>query len=135
MAVPWISVCTDGEARRPDHPVLGRGIPHPRSYGSAPRVLGRYVRERGVLPLETAIAKLTGVPASQVGLSDRGLVREGWAADLVVFDAATVIDTATFERPARYPVGVRDVIVNGGLVVRDGTETGVRPGRLLRRAS
>jgi N-acyl-D-aspartate/D-glutamate deacylase len=135
MSVPWISVCTDGEARRPDHPVLGRGIPHPRSYGSAPRVLGRYVRERGVLPLETAIAKLTGVPASQVGLRDRGLVREGWAADLVVFDAATVIDTATFEHPASYPVGVRDVIVNGGLVVRDGTETGVRPGRLLRRAS
>ena len=135
MSVPWISVCTDGEARRPDHPVLGRGIPHPRSYGSAPRVLGRYVRERGVLPLETAIAKLTGVPASQVGLRDRGVVREGWAADLVVFDAATVIDTATFEHPASYPVGVRDVIVNGGLVVRDGTETGVRPGRLLRRAS
>ncbi len=101
MSVPWISVCTDGEARRPDHPVLGRGIPHPRSYGSAPRVLGRYVRERGALPLETAIAKLTGVPASQVSSRDRGLVREGWAADLVVFDAATVIDTATFEhRPA-----------------------------------
>ena len=135
MSVPWISVCTDGEARRPDHPVLGRGIPHPRSYGSAPRVLGRYVRERGILPLETAIAKLTGVPASQVGLRDRGVVREGWAADLVVFDAATVIDTATFEHPANYPVGVRDVIVNGGLVVHDGTETGVRPGRLLRRAS
>jgi N-acyl-D-aspartate/D-glutamate deacylase len=93
------------------------------------------VRERGDRPLETAIAKLTGVPASQVGLRDRRVVREGWAADLVVFDAATVIDTATFECPASYPVGVRDVIVNGRLVVRDGTETGVRPGRLLRRAS
>jgi N-acyl-D-amino-acid deacylase len=135
MAVPWISVCTDGEARRPVHPVLGRGIPHPRAYGSAPRVLGRYVRERGVLSLETAVAKLTSVPAAQVGLHDRGIVREGWAADLVVFDAPTVIDTATFEHPASYPVGVPHVIVNGRLAVRDGAETGVRPGRLLRHPS
>ncbi len=105
MAVPWIAVCTDGEARRPGHPVLGRGIPHPRAYGSAARVLGRYVRERDVLPLETAVAKLTGVPAARVGLRDRGIVREGWAADLVVFDATTVIDTATFEHPANYPAG------------------------------
>jgi N-acyl-D-aspartate/D-glutamate deacylase len=88
-----------------------------------------------VLPLETAVAKLTGVPAAQVGLRDRGIVREGWAADLVVFDAATVIDTATFERPANYPAGIPHVIVNGRIAVRDGAETGVRPGRLLRRAS
>jgi N-acyl-D-amino-acid deacylase len=135
MTVPWISVCTDGEARRPDHRVLGRGVPHPRAYGSTARVLGRYVRERGILPLETAVAKLTSVPAAQVGLRDRGIVREGWAADLVVFDAAAVIDTATFERPASYPAGIPHVIVNGRLAVRDGAETGVRPGRLLRRAS
>jgi N-acyl-D-amino-acid deacylase len=135
MAVPWIAVCTDGEARRPDHPVLGRGVPHPRAYGSTARVLGRYVRERGVVPLETAVAKLTGVPAAQVGLRDRGIVREGWAADIVVFNAATVIDKATFERPASYPVGIPHVIVNGRLAVRDGVETGARPGRLLRRGS
>jgi N-acyl-D-amino-acid deacylase len=134
MAVPWIAVCTDGEARRPDHPVLGRGVPHPRAYGSAPRVLGRYVRERGVLPLETAVAKLTSVPAAQVGLRDRGIVREGWAADLVVFDAAIVIDRATFGDPANYPAGIPHVIVNGRLVVRDGEETGDRPGHLLRHA-
>jgi N-acyl-D-amino-acid deacylase len=132
MAVPWISVCTDGEARRPEHPVLGRGVPHPRAYGSAPRVLGRYVRERGALPLETAIAKLTSVPAAQVGLRERGLVREGWFADLVVFDAATVIDRATFENPGNYPIGIPHVVVNGRLAVRDGAETGDRPGRLLR---
>jgi N-acyl-D-amino-acid deacylase len=135
MAVPWVSVCTDAEARRPDHPVLGRGVPHPRAYGSTARVLGRYVRERGVLPLETAVAKMSGVPAARLGLHQRGLVREGWAADLLVFDASTVIDTATFEHPASYPVGIPHVIVNGRFAIRDGMETGERPGRLLRRAS
>jgi len=133
MAVPWIAVCTDAEARRPDHPILGRGHPHPRAYGSAPRVLGRYVRERGVLPIEAAVAKLSGVPAARLGLRDRGLVREGWAADLVVFDPLTVIDLATFAEPARYPDGIRHVIVNGAPAVRDGIETGARPGRVLRR--
>jgi N-acyl-D-amino-acid deacylase len=135
MAVPWVSVCTDAEARRPDHPVLGRGVPHPRAYGSTARVLGRYVRERGVLPLETAVAKMSGVPAARLGLHQRGLVREGWAADRLVFDASTVIDTATFEHPASYPVGIPHVIVNGRFAIRDGMETGERPGRLLRRAS
>jgi N-acyl-D-amino-acid deacylase len=135
MAVPWVSVCTDGEARRPGHPVLGPGVPHPRSYGSAPRVLGHYVRERSILGLETAVAKLSSVPAARVGLADRGLLRVGWKADVVVFDPATVIDTATFGRPAQYPVGIRDVIVNGRAAVRDGQETGERPGRLLRRGA
>jgi N-acyl-D-amino-acid deacylase len=133
LAVPWIAVCTDAEARRPGHPVLGRGVPHPRAYGSTARVLGQYVRERGALRLETAVAKLSSVPAARLGLHDRGLVREGWAADLVVFDPATVRDLATYEAPAVYPAGIRDVVVNGGLAVRDGLETGVRGGRLLRR--
>jgi N-acyl-D-amino-acid deacylase len=135
LAVRWISVCTDATARRPDHPVLGRGVPHPRVYGSTARVLGRYVRDRHVLSLETAVAKLSGVPAAQVGLRDRGVVREGWLADLVVFDSVTVIDAATFEAPARYAIGIRDVVVNGRLAVRDGAETGERPGRLLRRGA
>ncbi len=135
MAVPWVSVCTDGEAKRPGHPVLGRGVPHPRSYGSAPRVLGRYVRERSILALETAVAKLSSVPAARLGLADRGRLRVGWKADVVIFDAETVTDTATFDDPARYPIGIRDVIVNGRLAVRDGDETGDRPGRLLRRGA
>lgn len=133
MAVPWIAVCTDAEARRPGHPVLGRGVPHPRTYGSTARVLGQYVRDRGALPLEAAVAKLSSVPADRLGLRDRGLVREGMAADLVVFDAATVRDLSTYDAPAVYPAGIRDVVVNGAVAVRDGAETGARAGRLLRR--
>jgi N-acyl-D-amino-acid deacylase len=134
VGVPWIAVCTDAEGRRPGHPVLDAGVPHPRAYGSAPRVLGRYVRERGVLPLEAAVAKLTSVPALRVGLADRGIVRQGTFADLVVFDPATVTDLATYERPAVHPLGIDAVIVNGEAAVRDGVETGARPGRLLRRS-
>jgi N-acyl-D-amino-acid deacylase len=132
MAVPWIAVCTDAEGRRPGHPVLDRGRPHPRTYGSTARVLGRYVRERGTLALEAAVAKLTSVPATRLGLRDRGYVREGAFADLVAFDPATVIDEATYEAPACYPTGIEHVIVNGRAVVVAGAETGERPGRLLR---
>ncbi len=132
MAVPWIAVCTDAEGRRPGHPVLDAGRPHPRTYGSTARVLGTYARERGLLSLERAVAKLTGVPAARLGLTDRGVLRPGAAADLVVFDSATVADAATYEEPARHPVGIRDVVVNGAVAVRDGVETGVRAGRLLR---
>ncbi len=134
LAVPWIAVCTDATGRRPGHPVLDAGVPHPRTYGSAPRVLGRYVRERGILPLETAVAKLTSVPAARLELADRGVVRAGAFADLVVFDPATVADRATYERPSVHPAGIDAVIVNGVVAVRDGVESGLRPGRLLRRA-
>ena len=133
MRVQWIGVCTDAEGRRPGHPILGEGVPHPRTYGSTARVLGEYVRERGVVDLETAVAKLSAVPAERVGLTDRGTVRKGACADLVVFDPATVTDLASYERPAVHPAGIRDVIVNGRLAVRDGRETGERPGVLLRR--
>ena len=134
MAVPWIAVCTDAEARRPGHPILDAGRPHPRTYGSTARVLGRYVRERAILPLETAIARLTSVPAGRLGLCDRGVVREGAIADLVVFDPATVADRATIPEPARYPTGIDHVVVNGLVAILDGAETGERPGRLLRRS-
>jgi N-acyl-D-aspartate/D-glutamate deacylase len=133
MRVPWIAVCTDATGRRPGHPILDAGVPHPRTYGSTARVLGRYVRERRLLPLETAVAKLSAVPAARLGLRDRGVVREGAFADLVVFDPATVDDRATYERPAVHPAGIRDVVVNGRLAVAEGAETGERPGRLLRR--
>jgi N-acyl-D-aspartate/D-glutamate deacylase len=132
---PWIAVCTDATARRREHPVLGAGVTHPRAYGSTARVLGRFVRERGLLSLETAVAKLTSVPAERLGVRDRGLVREGFAADLVCFDPATVIDVGTYGAPARYPIGIPHVIVNGAVVIRDGLETGERPGRVLRFGS
>jgi N-acyl-D-aspartate/D-glutamate deacylase len=134
MDVPWIAVCTDAEGRRPGHPILDAGRPHPRTYGSTARVLGTYVRERGLLPLETAVAQLTSIPAARLGLRDRGSVRDGALADLVVFDPATVADEATYTEPARYPTGIQHVIVNGRVAILDGAETGERPGRLLRRS-
>ena len=134
MAVPWIAVCTDAQGRRPGHPILDAGRPHPRTYGSTARVLGTYVRERGLLPLESAIAKLTSVPAARLGFHDRGVIREGALADLVVLDPATVADAATYMEPAQYPIGIDHVVVNGRPAIVAGTETGERPGRLLRRA-
>jgi N-acyl-D-amino-acid deacylase len=135
LGVPWMAVCTDASSRRPGHLVLDVGRPHPRTYGTTGRVLGTYVRERGALPLETAVEKLTSVPAAHIGLRDRGVLREGAYADLVVFDPTTIADVATYEDPARYPVGIAHVVVNGRLAITDGAETGERPGRLLRRGS
>lgn len=134
MTVPWVAVCTDAEGRRPGHPILDAGRPHPRTYGSTARVLGTYVRERGTLTLENAVAKLSSVPAARLGLRDRGVLRAGAFADLVVFDSATVADEATYEQPSRHPVGIEHVVVNGRLAVQAGQETGERAGRLLRRA-
>ncbi len=134
LAVPWIAVCTDAEGRRPGHPLLDAGRPHPRTYGSTARVLGTYVRDRGTIPLEMAIAKLTAVPAARLGLRDRGVVREGAIADLVVVDPATVADVATYTEPAQAPHGIPHVIVGGRVAIRDGAETGARAGRLLRFA-
>jgi N-acyl-D-amino-acid deacylase len=133
MSVPWIAVCTDAEGRRPGHPILDAGRPHPRTYGTTARVLGEYVRERAVLDLPTAVAKLTSVPAARLGLRDRGVIREGALADLVVLDPGSVTDVATYDRPAQHPTGIPHVVVNGRLAVREGIETGERAGRLLRR--
>jgi N-acyl-D-amino-acid deacylase len=132
MAVPWIAVCTDAEGRRPGHRILDSGRPHPRTYGSTARVLGTYVRERGTIPLETAVAKLTSQPAARLGLRDRGVVREGALADLAVFDPATVSDESSYDDPVRYPSGIEHVIVNGRPAILSGSETGERAGRLLR---
>jgi dihydroorotase/N-acyl-D-amino-acid deacylase len=134
MAVPWIAVCTDAEGRRPGHPILDAGRPHPRTYGSTARVLGTYVRELGTIPLETAVAKFTSVPAARLGLADRGVVRPGAFADLVVFDPAIVRDEASYVEPVRHPSGIDHVIVNGRPAILSGSETGERPGRLLRRS-
>lgn len=123
---PASMVASDGEI-----PIFGKAAPHPRSYGTFARVLGRYVRDRKLLSLEEAVRKMSSFPAQRLGLVDRGLLRPGLKADLVVFDAAGVRDTATFERPHQYAEGFSLVVVNGEIVYRDGTMTGARPGRVL----
>jgi dihydroorotase/N-acyl-D-amino-acid deacylase len=128
MRHPWTAIASDGRLTRP-----GDGHPHPRWYGTFPRVLARYVRERGVLPLEDAIRKMTSLPADRLNLPDRGRLAPGAYADIVVFDAATVADRATFEEPHQYPVGIEHVLVNGVPVVDDGAFGTARPGRVLRR--
>lgn len=126
---PLTMVASDGWTLSPD--VEGR--PHPRSYGTFSRVLGRYVRDEGVLPLEEAVRKMTSLPARRLRMADRGQIRQGWAADLVLLDAGRVRDRATFERPHTFSEGVRLVIVNGTVVVEDGVDTGAPAGRVLRR--
>ena len=126
LAHPLTMVARDGGV-----PGFGAGQPHPRSYGTAARVLRRYVRERGTLRLEEAVRKMTSLPARRFGLRDRGLLREGYAADLVLFDPERIADESTFADPHHFSVGFDDVLVNGELVRRDGRPTGVRPGRLL----
>lgn len=129
---PHTAVVTDAEALAADGP-LSVGVPHPRAYGTFPRVLARYVREQRLLTWEEAIHKMTALPASRLGLCERGVVREGAFADLVVFDPQTVADTATFARPHRYPAGIHHVLVNGRFVIHAGIQTGERPGRVLGR--
>jgi N-acyl-D-amino-acid deacylase len=111
----------------------GRGMPHPRSYGTNSRVLGRYVREQGVMGYEEAVRRMTSLPAQKFGLTDRGLLRPGYAADIVVFDPVKVSDRATFEKPHQYPDGIPYVVVNGKLVVDQGRHTGTKSGVTIRR--
>ena len=128
MAHPWTMIASDGRLTQP-----GQGHPHPRWYGTFPRVLGRYVRERGVLTLPDAVRKMTSLPARRMGLSERGELREGWYADLTIFDPETVADRATFEDPHQYPAGIPWVVVNGVVTVDDGAYHDLRPGRVLRK--
>lgn len=132
-AHPQAMVCSDGGAFAVDGPTH-RGSPHPRGAGSFPRVLARYVRERQAVSLAQAIHKMSGLPASRVRLRDRGRIAKGMAADLVVFDAATVADTATFENPFSYPVGITAVLVNGAVTLREGQRGARRAGKALRPA-
>jgi len=135
MGHPLAAIGSDGPAISP-HGLYADALPHPRFYGTYPRILGRYVRERpAVLSLETAVHKMSGFPARRLGLRDRGLVEEGLVADLVVFDPETIIDRATFEEPHQYPEGIPHVLVNGVAVVDQGRHTGARPGRVLRRGA
>ena len=133
LAHPLGMVCSDGDAYAPYGPLAG-GSPHPRGYGSFPRLLGRYVRDLGALTLESAIHKITAMPARKLRLAGRGVIEIGAVADLVAFDPDTVTDRATFENPHRYPAGIPLAIVNGIVTLREGEQTGRRAGRAVRRA-
>ncbi|HUF28020.1 MAG TPA: D-aminoacylase [Gemmatimonadaceae bacterium] len=128
MRHPQTMIASDGRLVEP-----GEGHPHPRWYGTFPRVLGEYVREKRVLSLEEAVRKMTGMPAGRLGLRDRGRVAAGLHADLTIFDPATVADRATFTQPHQYPAGIEYVLVNGVVAVDSGRFTGARGGRVLRR--
>lgn len=129
---PWVAIGSDGSALAVEGP-LRAGVPHPRNFGTFPRVLGKYVRGEKVITLEEAVRKMTSLPASALNLPDRGSITPGKWADLVIFDPATVADTATFEQPFQYPVGIDTVIVNGQVVLDEGTHTNAKPGKVLRR--
>jgi dihydroorotase/N-acyl-D-amino-acid deacylase len=128
MRHPMTMIASDGALSRP-----GMGVPHPRSYGTFPRVLGVYVREKQILPLEEAVRKMTSLPARRLGLKDRGTIAEGNVADITIFDPKTVNEQGTWTNPHQYPVGIPFVIVNGIAVVDSGKFTERRPGKVLRR--
>jgi N-acyl-D-amino-acid deacylase len=130
MRHPQTMIASDGRLSRP-----GDGHPHPRAYGTFPRVLGRYVRDEKVLTLEQAVHKMTALPAAELPLADRGILLAGAYADVVVFDPARVADRATFDAPHQYPVGIEFVLVNGALAVDGERFVGTRAGRVLRRSS
>src|SRR5689334_8212343 len=129
LAQPWIKFGTDAGGVDPDS---ARGLTHPRAYGNFPRIMGKYVRDEHVMPLEEAVRKATSAPATRLSIPDRGLLREGMYADITVFDPKTIGDRSTFEQPPQMSVGVKYVLVNGTMIVRDGKHTGAKPGRALR---
>jgi dihydroorotase/N-acyl-D-amino-acid deacylase len=126
---PWIKIGTDAGGHDPEH---AEGLVHPRSYGTYPKILGKYVRDEKVITLEEAVRKMTGAVAARLAIRDRGLVREGFYADLVIFDPDTIGDRATYEAPHQVSSGVRHVLVNGVAAVKDGKHTGALPGRIVR---
>ena len=131
IALPWMSICSDAGSYATEGVFLNQST-HPRAYGSFARVIGKYVRDEKVISLEEGIYKLTGLPASNLKLIKRGLLKKGYFADLVVFDPATVQDHATFEKPHQYATGVIHVWVNGVQVLKDGNHTGAFPGRVVK---
>jgi dihydroorotase/N-acyl-D-amino-acid deacylase len=126
---PWIKIGTDADGFDPDS---AKGLTHPRAYGTYPRILGYYVRERGVIPLEDAIRKMSSAVATRLSIRDRGVLTEGHFADVVVFDANTITDRATFTQPHQLSTGMQHVFINGVSVVRNGVHTGAKPGRIVR---
>ncbi len=130
LAKPWISFGSDEASQAPEGVFL-KSNPHPRAYGNFARLLGKYVRDEKVIPMSEAVRRLSGLPATNLGLDHRGFVKEGMLADVVVFDLATISDRAPFEKPHQYAVGVKHVFVNGVQVIKDGEHTGAKPGRAL----
>jgi N-acyl-D-amino-acid deacylase len=130
LAKPWISFGSDEASQAPEGVFL-KSNPHPRAYGNFARLLGKYVRDEKVVPMAEAVQRLSGLPATNLGLDHRGFIKEGMFADIVVFDPATISDRATFEKPHQYAVGVKHVLVNGVQVLKDGEHTGAKPGRAL----
>jgi N-acyl-D-aspartate/D-glutamate deacylase len=130
LAKPWISFGSDEGSQAPEGVFL-KSNPHPRAYGNFARVLGKYVRDEKVVPMAQAVRRLSGLPATNLGLDHRGFIKEGMFADVVVFDPATISDRATFEKPHQYAIGVKHVLVNGVQVLKDGEHTGAKPGRAL----
>jgi len=131
VKLPWVSFGSD-EAAPAAEGIFLKSQNHPRAYGNVARLLGRYVRDKKLLSLQTAVARLSNLPARNLGLHDRGLLAPGYFGDIAIFDPATISDRATFAQPAQYAVGMRDVLVNGQLVLRDGIPTGIKPGRFVR---
>ena len=131
IALPWVSFNSDAESLAPEGVFL-KSNPHPRAYGTFARLLGKYVRDEGVIPLEEAIRRLTSFPATNLKIKRRGLLKPGYAADIVVFDPDKIQDHATYERPHQYSTGVIHVFVNGTQVLKNGDHTGAKPGRVVR---
>ena len=132
IALPWVSFGSDEDSRGVDGVFL-KSSAHPRAYGTFARVYARYVRDEKLLPLELAVRKMTSLPATNLGIARRGMLKEGYFADVVVFDQQTIQDHATFEKPRQYATGVSEVWVNGVEVIHDGEHTGAKPGRVVRR--
>ena len=130
MQLPWVTFCTDEDAYKPVG-LMSKRNPHPRAYGTFPRILGKYVREQNVITLEEAIKKMTSLSASKLGLKDRGLLKKGYAADINIFDPDKIIDKATYTEPHQFPEGMQYVIVNGVVVVLNGKHTSAQPGKAL----
>lgn len=131
---PWLSIGSDAAAAARFGQVDALGLPHPRAYGTFPRVIAEYVRRRNVLSLPDAVRRMSGWPAQRMGLSDRGLIREGLRADVILFDYDRLADNANWENPTAAPAGIDTVIVNGQLAIDNGRQTPARAGQVLRHA-
>ena len=131
IALPWVSFGSDASSMAPEGAFIKTST-HPRAYGNFARLLGKYVRDEHVIPMEEAIRKLTSLPAATLRIKERGRLEQGYFADVVVFDPKTIADRSTYEKPHQYAAGVKHVWVNGGQVLKDGEHTGQKPGRAIR---